>query len=69
VDCYGQTKSSGFEARDEMNRNYGKITDDDLTRLSSKYSFSYALLFSYTKSDFPVVLAQGKYKLVSLAGN
>jgi hypothetical protein len=63
-DCYGQPAATGHWARSELKRNYKNINDKKILNLQKKYTFSYAVLYLSTSTDFPIIYQNQKYKLV-----
>jgi len=66
LSCYGPLNSIGHTARDEMTENYKKIDDIKIKELKTKYGFSHSVLFNKTKTNFPVIYENKKYKVVLL---
>ncbi len=68
TDCYGDVAMDGsYEAKvEKMDRNYMAITKEKLLYLAKKYNATYAVLYSVTPVDLPVLFANRYYKLVSL---
>ncbi len=65
-DCYGISKSVGFNASNEMSRLYKKITDNRLKALQIKYGVDYAVLHKATKTQFPILYQTRNYKIVQI---
>jgi hypothetical protein len=64
--CYGPVNSTGHAARDEMTANFKKIDDKKLEELKKEFGFSFSLLFKETPTDFTVIYANRKYKIIVL---
>jgi len=67
TDCYGEVSARGFNARDEMERNYRRITDEQILAVADKYGASFAVLHQATQTGFPVVFEEGFYKIIRIA--
>jgi hypothetical protein len=66
VDCYGEPEGHGFSAAHAMERRYRRISDGQLLSLREKYGATYAVLFSGTPSNLPVLYDDGHFKLVTI---
>lgn len=64
-DCYGIPTTTGFAAAEEMDASYRAIEDAAIQALQSKYSISYAVLYSDTETRFPTLYSNQQYKVVS----
>ncbi len=64
--CYGETASSGFAARDEMERGYLNVTDARLAAIRDRYGARFALLHLETSTTHPVLYANATYRVVAL---
>ena len=65
--CYGNVKSIGFPALDDMEEKYRYIDDEKILGLKNKYNISYAVLHSETETSFPILFFDDKYKIVSIS--
>ena len=65
-DCYGDSNYLGFAAASQMDENYRNITVNKLEKITEKYKVSYAILYSQTQIDLPVLVETNEYKVVSL---
>jgi len=64
-DCYGWTDLKGFNAvLYSFEPNYKLIDTERLQMLNKKYNAAYAILYSGTKVDFPVIYENKFYKLI-----
>lgn len=69
-DCYGSAEKTGFPAAREMDANYRSIPEQRLLMLARKYYASYAVLYSDTHCELPVLFKNRHYKLVRVdSGN
>jgi len=66
TNCYGNSTVAGFAMIDELNENYSGINDNTLLTLQENYSFSYAVLYNQTSSNFEVIFQNEKFKIVYL---
>ncbi len=66
ISCYGEPILKGFASGDQLNANYSQIDDGKIAILREKYDVSYAILFSKTTTDYPIVFVNDKYKIVDL---
>lgn len=62
--CYGKT--ADINSIKDMENEYRKMGDEKLLTLKKTYPFDYAILFKSTPTIFPVIYAQGDYKIVDL---
>jgi len=65
-DCYGQVSKSGFDVVGEMDDSYRRITTESILLVAGKYQVSYAVLYSGTPCDFPVLFRNSVYKVVRI---
>ncbi len=65
-DCYGVPSLEGFDAVPQMRDNYTAISDDRLLALQAKYHFSYAVLYSSTATNFPILYHNKTFKLAAI---
>jgi hypothetical protein len=66
VDCYGTTDLLGFNALPELNHRFHSITDDQLNTLTAKYGIDYAVVYSDTVTNFPVLYQTESFKLIQI---
>jgi len=64
--CYGATKEIGFDAEQDLIKNYKEIEDTDLLRIQEKYGICYAVLYDSTKTNFKIVYQNQEYKLLEV---
>jgi hypothetical protein len=57
---------TGFRAKRELEEMYREIDDAKLIRVANEYGASYAVLYSETETDLPVLYVNGTYKVVKL---
>jgi hypothetical protein len=65
-DVYGVPKQNGFPAVPELRDNYTIITDAQMRTLKQKYGASYAILYRWTKTDFPTLFETESYQVVKI---
>lgn len=61
-DCYGLDKNN-------LDTHYQNLDDENLSHLQKKYAFNYAILFTKTKTEFPVIFSNSEYKIIDLRKN
>jgi hypothetical protein len=66
-DSYGVPRGQGFQAAQEMDEMYRGIDDGRLRSLQVKYGIDYAVLYSETDTNLPVVYQNATYKVVQLS--
>lgn len=70
LDVYGWTEQKGFDAVQwAYMPHYRIISTEKLLKIQEKYGASYAILYTETKTDFPVLFENAAYKLVYLDKN
>jgi len=65
-DVYGVPKQNGFPAVPELRDNYTVITDAQMRTLKQKYGATYAILYRWTKTDFPTLFETESYQVVKI---
>jgi hypothetical protein len=67
-DCYTWTDKKGFDAVDwAFIPNYKVIDKDRLNMIAQKYKAEYAVLYSETPCDFPILYENKSFKLAQIA--
>jgi hypothetical protein len=66
VDCYGESRGTGFHALPGLEANYRSIQDSKLGELRQRYGADFAVLYLETPSQYPVVFENSDYKMVAL---
>ena len=66
TDCYGEVAGRGFDAVAEMDRNHRAVTDEDLVFIARKYGAGFAVLHRRTRTGFPVLFEEDRYKVVRI---
>jgi hypothetical protein len=65
-DVYGIPKLTGFPAVPELRDNYTAITDTKMSQLKQEYGATYAVLYRWTKTDFPTLFETDNYQVVKI---
>ncbi|MBN1536474.1 MAG: hypothetical protein JW908_07065 [Anaerolineales bacterium] len=69
IDCYGPAKGRNPNLRNDLEQNFKNIDDEKLITLQRKYDFTYVVLFSETKTIFPVLFQTDTYKIIEFDNN
>jgi hypothetical protein len=64
TDCYGATRSKGFDAVPVLRDKFTRITDKKLAALQTKYGFEFAVLYKATKTKYRVIFDTQNYKVI-----
>ena len=65
--CYGEVSTSGFQANQDLVKNYRQISDEELEQISLQYNPAYAVLFDDTDTSRPVLYRNSTYKIIATA--
>ncbi len=64
--CYGETIDVGFAALDEMDRHYGRMSDEAFLKLASRYEVNFAVVYASLETSLKVLYTNDTYKIVAL---
>jgi hypothetical protein len=65
-DCYGPVAERGFDALTEMDQAYRAISKEQIRQVGQEYGASYAVLYTQTACEFPVIHTGSRYKMVQI---
>jgi hypothetical protein len=64
--CYGTPNKFGFSMIDELEENYRRISEENVNKITTKYNVDYAIFYSDTITNYPVIYENKIYKLVKI---